>query len=99
MVWASSSTARTPLDADEYGDQQQQRWRHRIGHPQFDRQQQCAGNSVDQNAVARVSQTTITSNGVGTMVVGYRLAQTNNVSGNTTDGAAGSMLTAVRLMT
>jgi hypothetical protein len=59
----------------------------------------CGGNSVDQNAVARVSQTTITSNGVGTMVVGYRLAQTNNVSGNTTDGAAGGMLAAVGLMT
>jgi len=33
---------------------------------QFDSHQKCGGNSVDQNAVVRVSQTTITSNGVGT---------------------------------
>src|SRR4051812_48134464 len=53
------------------------------------------GIAADANAVVRVGQTTITSNGVGWQGTNGGQVQTyanNNVSGNTTDGAAGSTL-------
>jgi hypothetical protein len=53
------------------------------------------GIAADQNAIVRVGQTTITSNGVGWQGTNGGQVQTyanNNVSGNTTDGTAGSTL-------
>jgi hypothetical protein len=53
------------------------------------------GIAADQNAIVRVGQTTITSNGVGWQGTGGGQVQSysnNNVTGNATDGLAGSTL-------
>jgi len=53
------------------------------------------GIAADQNAIVRVGQTTITSNGVGWQGTNGGQVQTyanNNVSGNVTDGTVSSTL-------